>query len=270
MQPKRKKAKTGSGLLPAPKPVLLGRAVSLLAARRGLEVLAYLLVYAVLYFFLGQLLVMDARWLRTLLNLAALGGLYYLMFHEGIGTGEGDAAFAEIAMSRSQAGKQASTADLARCYHPGKGFFTAFVGALPLLLLSLIHALTAVREHVGLGALPSWLSAYELRADISLALSYYHESAALTIREVLRLAVRLLVFPYVNLLGAGGADALLAVDRISPLLVLIAPTFYAAGYLQGPRRRAMIHSGIQEGNRKAERRRGKPRDAGDKPPRQLV
>lgn len=89
MQPKRKKAKTGSGLLPAPKPVLLGRAVSLLAARRGLEVLAYLLVYAVLYFFLGQLLVMDARWLRTLLNLAALGGLYYLMFHEGIGTGEG-------------------------------------------------------------------------------------------------------------------------------------------------------------------------------------
>jgi len=270
MQPTQKKTKPRAAVQAVRKPALTGRAVSMLAARRGLKVLAYLLMYALLYFFLGQLLVMDAAWLRAIMNLAALAGLFYLMFHEGAKTGEGDAAFAEIAMSRAQAGKPASGQDLDRCYHPGKGFFTAIVGVLPLLLLSVAYALTAVREHVGLGALPSWLGAYESRADVSLALSYYHESVAMTAADVLRLVVRLLVFPYVNLLGAGGADALLRVDRLSPLLVLIAPAFYAAGYLRGPQLRAKIHSGIQAGRRKAERRRAKQRGGAGKPPRQLV
>ena len=161
MQLWRKKAKTGSGLLPAPKPVLLGRAVSLLAARRGLEVLAYLLVYAVLYFFLGQLLVMDARWLRTLLNLAALGGLYYLMFHEGIGTGEGDAAFAEIAMSRcGQASRRPRRS----------GPMLSSAGFYGFRRRSAPAALSSSTPRRRFGSTSAWARAsaerYELRADI--------------------------------------------------------------------------------------------------------
>jgi len=54
------------------KPYLKGRAFSPLAIRRGLRVLSYLLVSAVLYFFLGQLMVIDLTWLRVLINLGVI------------------------------------------------------------------------------------------------------------------------------------------------------------------------------------------------------
>ncbi len=252
------------------KPYLKGRAVSALAAKRGLRVSGYLLISAVLFFFLGQLLALDAAWLRVPLNLAVLAAFAALMYNEGARMGEGDVSFAEIALGRKKDGKTVSQAEIDRCYHPGKGFFTALAGSLPVVLLCLVYAFMAVPDRYTLGALPSWLSAYQSRADISLALSYYNDRTGPQAVDFLRLAVRLLIFPYVNLAGAGNKAALLLVERLSPLLVTIAPMFYGVGYLQGERYRALIHGGIAANERRAARRRKKAQRPQRREPRQLV
>ena len=251
------------------KPYLMGRAVSSLSARRGLRVFGYLIVSAVLFFFLGQMLALETTWLRMALNLIVIMAFSALMFTEGAHVGEGDVSFAEIALNRKTDGRILAPGDLSRCFHPAKGFFTAFIGTLPVMLLCLVYAFMAREDHYTLGTLPSWLGAYESRADIALALSYYQDRAGLQAADILRLAVRLLVFPYVNLVGAGSSMGILWVERLSPLLVFIAPAFYGLGYMQGERYRAMVHGGILTNQRKAARRKKKERPQ-RREPRQLV
>ncbi len=72
MQNKRPAAKKNPKTPQIRKPYLRGRAVSAMAVRRGLRVFAYLIVSAVLFLFLGQLLALESAWLRTLLNLAVI------------------------------------------------------------------------------------------------------------------------------------------------------------------------------------------------------
>lgn len=254
-----------------PKPYLRGKALSLLAAKRGGRILVYLLISMVLFFFLGQLMVVGAAWLRLLVNLAVIAIFCMLLFSDGGRAGEGDVAFAEIALARKEAGKSISQQDLARCYHPWKGFFTAICGALLPFLLCLFYAMIASPERYMLGALPSWLSGYEQQADVGLALQYYHQRQSLALSDLLRLPVRLLVFPFVNLFS-GDAKAIFLVERLSPVLVLIAPLFYGLGYLRGEHYRALVHGGIAEGQRKKARKIRQEKSRRSKPtaPKQLV
>ncbi len=269
MQNKRPAAKKNPKTPQIRKPYLRGRAVSAMAVRRGLRVFAYLIVSAVLFLFLGQLLALESAWLRTLLNLAVIIAFCGLLFGEGARMGEGDVTFAEIALNRKSEGRALAPGDLSRCYHPAKGFLTALAGAFPLMLLCLAYAFMAQESRYTLGTLPSWLTAYENRADVALALSYYGERAGLQIADLMRMAVRLLVFPYVNLLGSGSGAGMLLVERLSPALLLIAPLFYGLGYTQGERYRALVHGGIAVNQRKAEKRRKKQRPQ-RREPRQLV
>lgn len=253
-----------------PKPYLRGRAMSALALRRGLRILGYLLISGVLYFFLGQLMVVDIAWLRVLINLVVILGFCALLYSTGAREGEGDVSFAEIAYNRRQDGREIPKADLDKCFHPLKGFVTAFFGSLPLVLLCLVYAFSAVADHYVLGALPSWVAGYQQRADIGLALSYYENRAGIGLMDVLRLLVRLLVFPFVNMAGSRNAQALLMIERLSPLLVMVPPLFYGLGYLRGEHYRARVHSGIAAGAKKAARKKKQQQKARRQEPRQLV
>ncbi|NLX83601.1 MAG: hypothetical protein GXZ04_07290 [Clostridiales bacterium] len=254
------------------KPFLRGKPFSGLAIKRGLRILTYLLLSTILYFFLGQLMVIDVPWLRILVNLVVLVAFAGLMYSNGAREGEGDVSYAEIAYARKQEGKTVSREDLNRCFHPAKGFATALAGTLPLMLLCLVYALMAVKDTYSLGALPSWVSAYLKKPDISLALSYYHDYAGIGAADILRLVVRLLVFPFVNMVGSRNADALLFVERLSPILVLIVPMFYGVGYLRGESYRSRVHGGIAaNAKRTAQKQRKKKKVAARKQePKQLV
>ena len=124
---------------------------------------------AVLFFFLGQLLVIDIDWLRTIINLVVIAALPACCIPL-VRDGEGDVAFAEIALIRQADGREVTREDLERCFHPYKGFVTAFSGALLIVLICLAYALQAVKDTYVLGPLPSWVAAYETRADIGPAL----------------------------------------------------------------------------------------------------
>lgn len=255
------------------KPYLKGKAFSRLALKRGLRILGYLVLSAVLFFFLGQLLVIDIDWLRTIINLVVIAAFAGLLYSTGARDGEGDVAFAEIALIRQADGREATREDLERCFHPYKGFVTAFSGALLIVLICLAYALQAVKDTYVLGPLPSWVAAYETRADIGPALLYYHDRAAFGLADALRMVVRLLIFPFVNIAGVRNADAILIVERLSPLLVLVAPMSYGVGYARGERFRALVHSGIASNAKRAARKRRKAaasRQQQRKEPRQLV
>lgn len=252
------------------KPYLRGHAVSALAAKRGGRILVYLVLSAVMYFFLGQLMVIDVPWLRIVVNLVVVIAFSGLMYSGGARVGEGDVSFAEIAHSRREAGKQPTKEELDRCFHPMKGFFTVLAGALPVVLLCLVYAFLAVKDVYSLGPLPSWLGAYESRTDIGLALAHYHDHAGVGAVDFLRLLVRLLVFPFVNMVGARNADALLVVERLSPLLVMIAPMFYGVGYLRGEAYRSLVHGGIASNAKRAARKQRKRQQPKKQEPRQLV
>ena len=238
---------------PVKKPNLRGKAFSALAFRRGLRILSYVLVSAVLYFFLGQLMVIDIVWLRVLINSAIIFAFCALLYGSGARDGETDVSFGEIAWNRREQGQEVSEADLAKCFHPLKGFAAVLLGTLPLVLLCLVYALVAVRDHYTLGSLPSWMAGYLQRQDIGLALAYYQQPAAFGLQDGLRMLVRLLVFPFVNMMGAENARAVLWVERLSPLLVMLAPMAHGLGYLRGERLRAMVHGGIAAGQRKKRR-----------------
>lgn len=253
------------------KPYLRGNWISRLAARRGLKLLGYQAVFVFFYIFVGQALMFDSLPLRLITNaliLAALGGLLYM---DGIKTGEEDAAFAEIAYTRAQAGQDIPPAERDRCFHPLKGLCTVLAGMLPLLLVCAALAVSAQVQRYHLGALPSWLESYRTRPEIGLALSYYSEATPMGAVDVLRIIVRLLLFPFVNMVGTESPKRLLLLERLSPLLVLLVPMAYAFGYALGSKARASVHGSIADDTKRRvrrERRERKRRRA--KEPTQLV
>lgn len=241
------------------KPYLRGRAASALAARRGVRVLGYTALFAFLYVLAGSALSFDNTLLRVLCNGVLVVTCGLIMYADGSRQGEGDTSFAEIAHKRASEGRDVPAVEAARCFHPLKGFFTVLVGMSPLLILCVINALTAQRQSYSLGVLPSWVSAYERQAQIGPALAYYNETSALGFVDIVRVIVRIAIFPFINMVGARNYDMMLLCDRISPLLCLLAPALYGVGYLRGPVMRAQIHGSIRTSLQKSKRRAQKER-----------
>ena len=250
------------------RPYLKGRAISLLAARRGLRILAYQVAFAFIFLMIGPLLTFDSLVLRLITNLAMVAGLMALLYAEGTRAGVEDISFAQIALQRQQDGKTIEGRELDRCYHPAKGFVIAVLGALPLLLISLVFALTVQPRQYVLGGLPDWVSAYERRAEIGLALSYYHEQRVLALPDMLGIAVRLFILPFINTVGQDAKGALYLLDKLSPLIVLLPGCAYGIGYLRGPALRAQVHGAIESNSRRRQRRRKATKAAEE--PRRLV
>ncbi len=241
------------------KPYHAGRAVSGFAARRGLRVLVLSLLSVVFYLFIGQLLVSLKGFWQPLLNVAVLSAVAAYLFMEGGSAGEEDVSFGEIVHTRIENGLMPSPKDEARCYHRLKGFFSVLIGMLPLLLPALLFAVIATRQVYHLGSLPAWVAPLERHREVGAALQYYHQVEPVALENILRIGVRLLLFPYVSLFGADNAGHMLLMERLSPLLLCIVPAFYAAGYLFGPVRRARVHADIALGKKRRAAREKKER-----------
>ncbi|MBQ7455592.1 MAG: hypothetical protein IJS53_04040 [Clostridia bacterium] len=255
MQNKSKK----KGLKPIYKPYLLGTVFSRKAAGRGWKVGGYLVVLGIISLLVGGLLSSDSLALRLIVSVVMIVSCGMLLYSEGGRQGEQDVAFAEIAQNRLNEGRRVPESEKDACFHPGKGFFTALVGVLPLFLLALAFSLIAQKQFYGVGALPAWVSAYQGEASIGQALSYYAVEISIRAEDVLRLLMRFLLFPFVNIVGTNDVEGLYLVDKLSPLLCLILPLFYAVGYLRGPYLRALVHGNIRLGRRRHDARERKAR-----------
>ena len=204
------------------------------------------------------------------LIIISFAGLY--MFNQGTTKGEADTAYGEIMYQHQQEGKTVVQADRERCYHPAKGFAIILIALIPYLLLTLVFAFMAQPINYSLGVLPSWLDVPAQQTHVGEALSYYTTQGSMALVDILRIAVRAMTMPFVNIAIPLGANAVLWAERLSPLWISIAPIAYGIGYLQGPKIRIKINTGIAIGLRKKKRKARKERKARieSKKPEQLI
>ncbi len=235
-------------------PYLEGRWHTKTAARRGLHVLLYYLIYIFLYVILGSVMSFDNLFLRVVCNGALVIACMLLQYANGTKDGENEVAIGEIAYQRKQSGQRVDPADVDRCFHPLKGWFVMLCGVALPFLMALVYAVLAQPQTYELQALPGWVSAFSSQEDIYAPLSYYPTSASITAFDILRIVVRVLILPFANIVGAKDVAGLLLIDRLSPLLVVIPALGYPLGYLQGKRIRAMVHGNIATNTKRAQRK----------------
>ena len=228
------------------------------AVKKGLKLLAYFALFAFIYLVPGSVLQFGSPVLRVGANLIMLLVCAGIVYMDGVRLGESEVAYGEIVYNRGQAGHEITRVELERCFHPLKGLFIMLVAAVPVALLALPHALTAAKQTYSLQTLPGWVTqtmkSYE---DVAAPLQYYQRDVAVTARDILGVAVRLLVFPFVNIANPSGPDATLLVDRLSPLLAWLPAAAFPIGYLTGPRTRAQIHGNIKTNRRRYNSRQRK-------------
>lgn len=249
---------------PVVKPILMGHWHGRDASQKGRKVMLNLLFVTFMYLVLGLLLSFDALLLRILAGVMLLFTAATFLYYQGMNAGQTDAAFAEIMYQRQAEGKPVANEELDRCFHPGKGFYAAFLGALPYLLVALVFAvLCFFTELPGyrLGVLPAWLTASLREGDTGTALHYYTLGRGLDFITVLRIVVRCMTMPVANIAVKMGDMATLWADRLSPLWVAIAPLGYGFGYRQGQAIRTKINTSIVIGGQRIKTRQRKERTA---------
>ena len=243
------------------KPVLIGSWHGKDAVQQGFKVMLNIIFVSVVYVILGLLLSFDSLLLRILTGLMLLlaGGTY--LYSTGMGIGQADAAFSEIMYQRKQEGKTITQADQDKCFHVAKGFFSAAVGVAPYVLLALVFAIMTRPETYTLGVLPGWLTPYTRQSGMGDALAYYQVRDGISALSILRVVVRSLTMPVINIAVKVGDTATLWAEWLSPLWIMLAPLGYGLGYMQGIRLRTRINTGIAIGDQKKKRRERKERRA---------
>lgn len=254
-------AKREKPVQPVIKPILTGSWHGADAVKLGFKMMLSLVFVSFLYLILSLLLSFDALILRIASALILVFAAFSYLYYSGIAVGVGDASYAEIMYLRQAEGKTVTDADRARCYHPAKGFFAAMLGALPFVLIALVFALIAKPSTYTLGVLPSWLTGYTRQSGIGDALAYYGQNEGMTLYTVLKVIVRSMTMPFINVGVKLGTVATLWTERLTPLWVLIAPLGYGFGYRQGLKQRIQINTGIAIGDRRKKRRESKERKA---------
>ncbi|NLI22617.1 MAG: hypothetical protein GX418_13855 [Clostridiales bacterium] len=231
------------------------------AVRLGLRMMLNILFVSLLYLILSLLLSFDSVALRVLAGLMLVLAAGTYLYYGGMNAGQSDAAFGEIMYQRRQEGHAVSPADENRCFHPAKGFFAASLGALPYCLIALVFAFLAQPSTYTLGVLPTWMTSYTRQSGIGDALAYYQSHEGISVAAVLRILVRSMTMPFINVAVKLGVDATLWAERLSPLWVLIAPLGYGFGYAQGLALRRKINTGILIGDQRKKRRERRERKA---------
>lgn len=227
-------------------------------------VLKFVLSTVVMLFAYTMICVMmswDNRVLSILINGAIVLCCLLIFWQTGSVSGADGVNQGEIMYAREEKGRPVAKWEREMCYHPLKGLMVGLVGSIPLLVCSIILALTAQRQMTTLGALPSWVTPLESRVEIGNALAYYHEVGSMTLEAAMRLLIRMSTMPYVNMIGASNKDAMLLLERISPVLNLLPALAYGLGYTGGVSIRTAVHTNIAAGKKKARRKQAKERKA---------
>ncbi|MBQ8136418.1 MAG: hypothetical protein IJ174_03200 [Clostridia bacterium] len=240
---------------PVAKPYLTGKPWNKNSLKRALKVFGTSVAFAFVNIVVGSALSLDSAFLRVLLNTLMILICLAVLYSEGVSSGDADVAFGEICYAQKKEGRKVSKDDEARCYHRLHGLLSGLLGMVPFFLITVPYAFMATKQVYTLQSLPSWASAYSGIEGIGDALSYYNQHVAMGLADVLRLLERILCLPYANIFSPGGAEALLLMDRLSPLFMLLPAIAYWIGYLRGPRSRAMVHGNIQFSQRRRDRKR---------------
>jgi hypothetical protein len=265
MQKKPKKK-----IQPVYKPYLKGIPRDTQTVRRASSVLGLIAISMFIYLIAGSVLVNGNILIRAVLSLVFVAMFVSLAYSNGMNTGFQDVTFAEIAYQRRENGKTLDESEAAKCYHPAKGLVNALMGVTPFFLLAVVLAVSAQPQFFIRSSLPVWVSALERRTEVGAALQFYHQSVPWSIVDIIRMIVRLAIMPFITLAGSDNVWQTVWVERLSPLLVLIIPLGYAAGYLRGPDARAKMHAGIAANVRRRRKREKKRLEQKRKEPEQLV
>ena len=261
MEKNRNKGKKNIKLSEIKLQYLKGSPVDGKTARNALTFLGSLLIMAIAFLLLGMAMMMENAVLRIAFNSCLIAAALLMFFQTGAGQGAVAVNLGEMLFDRQQSGGKVTDKERKACYHPLKGLIAGLLGSIPVVAAALVLALVAQRQMTALGALPSWLSAFEGRTEIGNAVAFYHQSAALTVEDVLRVIIRVLMMPLVNMVNPYGADALLTLERLSPLVMLVPALAYGLGYTQGVRARKQVHAGIAEGESKRRKKEKRQRKA---------
>lgn len=240
---------------------LTGSPVDNKTFRSAAGFLGSMLLMAFAFLLLGMALIMDNNFLRILFNSCVVLAALMLFFQNGAANGMTAVNQGEMMHDRQKTGHQVTDAERKTCYHPAKGFIIALLGCIPVVICAVLLAVMAKRQMTSIGALPSWMAAYENRAEIGNALSFYHQEAGFALIDGLRVGVRLLMMPIVNMVNAYGPDAMLTLERLSPVVLLVPALCYGLGYTQGVNARKQVHLGIAEGEAKRKKKEKRQRKA---------
>lgn len=243
------------------KPFIKGDAFDRTTLPGALKFFFGTLAMAIVFLIICVVLNFEAQWLDIVVNLGIVLGVYLFFAQYGINAGADAVNQGEIMYARQEKGRPVADWERSMCYHPLKGFASALIGSIPLLVCSVALACITKRQMTNLGALPSWLSSIESRPEIGNALAYYHEGGSMTLEALLRLIIRMTTMPFVNMIGASDKDAMLVLERISPILNLLPALAYGFGYMGGVSVRASVHTNIALGKKKAKRKQAKERRA---------
>lgn len=226
-----------------------------LAWNRGLTMLAVTFFYLVA----GILLTFDSLWGRIGTCVIVVLAVGYYLYASGLTQGQSDAAFGEILHNRRESGHSIPEDECARSFHPMKGWFAALVGASPFVLFAIVFAFVTEPVVYRLGALPAWTESLMVQTEFGNGLSYYYTQPGMTAVDVMRVIDRAMIMPFINIAAYLGNDAALLAERLSPLLVLVAPMGYGLGYSQGLNYRVKVNTGIKMGDDKKKRKERKAR-----------
>ena len=243
------------------KPTLTGSWHGRDAVKLGMKLMLSILFVSLMYLLLSLLLSFDALALRVIAGLILVFSAGAYLYYNGMNAGEADAAFGEIMYTREQEGKTVSQIDHDRCFHPAKGFFAVLVGVAPYVMITLVFAFLTELSTYALGVLPGWLTRYTRQSGIGDALAYYQTNTGVSLLTVLRIVVRSITMPFMNIAVKLGDIPTLWAERLSPLWVLIAPLGYGFGYMQGLAARVRVNTGIAIGVQKKKRRERKEKRA---------
>lgn len=237
------------------KPYLTGSLVDSGTVKNALAFLGFMLVMTILFLIIGAVMMLDNGLLRVIVNLVAIGTAYMMAYYSGLSGSASEVNQGEIMYKRRENGQEVTSEELARCFHPAKGFVRAFIGVSPFIVMAIILALTAQKQVSSIGVLPSWVAGVESREGIGAPLAFYHEAAGMTIETIARLITRMAIMPIVNIFNSNNADNMLLMERLSPIFVALPAVAYGLGYLGGVQVRTQIHTDIARSERR--RRKGK-------------
>ncbi|MBQ8654881.1 MAG: hypothetical protein IJ507_08055 [Clostridia bacterium] len=253
---------------------LTGKAVDHRTVRNALGYVGYILLMAFAFLLVGMALIMDNNVLRILFNGVVSLMALMLFYQNGAVKGTGDVNMGEMLFEQKKNGHAVGEKEHSACFHPLKGFVISLLGSVPVVICCVALACVATRQMTGLGALPTWVSSFEVRSEIGNALMFYHQEVGFQLEDVLRVLVRMSMMPVVNMVSSYGADALLTLERLSALVLLCPAVAYGLGYMQGVKQRKLVHLGIIEGEKKRRKkekrqRKAQQRQRREKGPQQL-
>ena len=173
------KKKTAAPKPVSKKPYLTGTPLDSSCIGGALRFFLYLLMMAIAFLFLGAVLSFDSFTLRLIINLAVVLLMLTVMFQSGAAAGSVAVNAGELAYQRKESNRMLNDAEIRACYHPLKGFLTALIGSLPLLIAATVLACTTQRQMTSIGALPTWVSSMMDNVDNGAALAVYAQDLSL-------------------------------------------------------------------------------------------